>query len=163
MIGTLLVPSVLLGALRTQSPTLGIGFQLGEPTSITAKKWLNQTQAFDAGIGIGFAGFIPIYADYLWHKGNLFAHPTDFSKDLLFYYGAGAILLFASDEARRDQRAFTDKGRSSTGIALRAPIGLEWKPTDPPLGVFVELVPSLGFVPSVYLLLHGAIGFRYYF
>src|SRR5258706_5882947 len=48
--------------------TFGVGLIVGEPTGITAKLYLRDDQAIQAGVGGAFiGGGIMVYADYVFH------------------------------------------------------------------------------------------------
>jgi len=135
---------------------------LGEPLTLTAKKFIDDDKAVDFGIGFGFSSFLSFHGDYLWHWGNLFAQPTDFAKDLSLYLGTGFIFMIAQAEAQTARRSFTDNGQADIAFCFRMPFGVEWKPKDPPIGVFVELAPAMGITPASFIILHGGVGIRYF-
>lgn len=148
--------------LKAAEKTLGAGILLGEPFTLTAKKFLKETEAIDAGLGFGFSGFVSIQADYLWHFRNFIDKPTEFSRDLALYAGVGPMILFAKSSAKAERRTFTDNGSSSAAFAIRIPMGIEWRPKDPPIGVFLEMAPAIGIVPG-FVILHGGVGARLFF
>ena len=150
-------------AHATGGGPFGLGVILGEPTGFTGKYWQNNQEAIDFGLTWSFGSYFLVYGDYLWHWKGVINAKGQFFKDLHLYLGAGAVLFVGGDEARRNRRFFTDDGRSAVGIGARIPLGAEWKPGRPPFGVFLELVPGLGVIPSVYGFFQGGIGIRYYF
>lgn len=140
------------------------GLVLGEPTGFTAKHGLSSRSAVDAGLAFSFDRFFLVYSDYLWHFPGGFATRSSepFVQQLTPYVGAGGVLLFSTDSGRNDGKFFTSGG-SSVGFGIRVPLGIEWKPGSPPLGVFAEMVPGIGVVPSTFGFLEGGIGARWYF
>jgi hypothetical protein len=74
---------ILLLLLGTISPAqdkgYGIGIVLGEPSGLSGKYWLNNTNALDFGLGFSFTSFnnsrIQLNRDYLWNIYNLFTTP----------------------------------------------------------------------------------------
>ncbi len=139
---------------------LGIGVILGEPTGLTGKFWRDGSSAYDLGIAWSFNDFLLIYGDILFHWSEL---PLRTSRDREFrpYIGGGLVLLISTEDNRKDERYFTDDG--SVGLGFRVPLGIEWRPRDVPVGVFGELVPGIGLVPSTFGFIQGGIGIRYYF
>ena len=142
--------------------TLGLGVVIGEPTGLSAKYFLDRHHAIDAGLAYSFSQFIYIFADYLFHFPGTFGASSTFATQLSPYLGIGGIFLGSTEGSRRDGKYFTSSG-SSAGLGMRLPLGIEWKPAFPTLGVFVELVPGLGLIPSTFGFIEGGIGIRYYF
>lgn len=143
----------------------GVGVILGEPTGFVFKHWMDSRQAMDAGLAFSFNSFFQVYGDYLWHFPKTFASvrgAEELTDHLIPYVGLGGELFLSTQSARRDGKLFTDSG-SSAGFGLRIPLGMEWRPSEPPLGVFVEFTPGVGIVPSTFGFFQGGIGVRYYF
>ena len=134
----------------------GLGLILGQPTGISAKYYLDPTHAIDGALAYSFGNYVLIYADYLWHYPRLFGTRDRFLAQLTGYLGVGGV--FAAGTGVR-----TSPGSSDIGVGVRVPFGLEWRPNDPPIGVFVEIAPGIGLDPAVNALLEGGIGIRYYF
>src|SRR5882724_3292503 len=57
-----------------QSGQLGAGVILGRPIGLTGKYWLNNTQAFDTGLGFG--DHFMLYGDFVWHAWHLLPQPS---------------------------------------------------------------------------------------
>jgi hypothetical protein len=140
----------------------GLGVVIGEPTGLSAKYFLNSNQALDFGLAYSFSDFLYIFSDYLFHFPGLFGAPNAFVSQLTPYVGIGGIFLSSTSTGRRDGRYFTGDG-STTGLGMRLPLGIEWTPGYPTLGVFVELVPGIGLIPSTFGFFEGGVGIRYYF
>jgi len=119
---------------------------IGEPTGISLKNWISQTNAWDAGIAWGFGneGAFHLHGDYLWHKFNLIH--VDKGR-LPLYYGVGARLLFAHDFR----------------LGIRGVIGLDYLFSDVPIDIFLEIVPIFDLAPRTEFSFNGAFGFRYFF
>jgi hypothetical protein len=151
---------------RSGSPTnqkYGIGLILGEPTGITGKMWLSPITAIDGGIAYSFNSFFLFYSDYLYHFPRAFGHETQFVSELTPYIGVGGMFLIESSTNNVD-RSYFHSNQGSVGLAIRVPLGIEWRPADgAPLGVFVELAPGIGIIPTTYGVIQGGIGARYYF
>lgn len=140
----------------------GAGIVLGEPSGFTAKLWQDKEHAIDLGLAFSFSSFMLIYGDYLWHFHSMMSNSSQFSSELNPYAGLGAAVFFSTDSSRTDKKYFTDNG-NSVGIGFRIPLGMEWRPVRSQLGVFLEVVPGVGFIPSSFGFITGGIGARYYF
>lgn len=139
------------------------GLILGEPSGFTAKRWLDPKSAIDLGLAFSFNSFVLFYGDYLLHFPNGFAKANDrFIQQLTPYVGAGATMLISTNSSRTDGKYFTTGG-SSVGFGFRLPVGIEWRPAQPPLGIFLELVPGMGLIPSTFGFFQGGLGARWYF
>ena len=84
-----------------QDKGYGIGIILGEPTGLSGKYWLNNTNALDCGLGFSFTNFnnsrIQLHCDYLWNIYDLFKT----SEKFVIYYGPGIkILTGGSNDAK---------------------------------------------------------------
>ena len=141
---------------------LGLGIVLGEPTGLSAKYWLTSKHSLDFGLGYSFNSFIFVYADYLFHFPGAFGASSQFVAQLNPYIGIGGIFMGSTASSGTRGRYFTSDG-SSAGVGMRLPLGIEWTPGEPPLGIFIELVPGLGIIPSTFGFVEGGIGVRYYF
>jgi hypothetical protein len=146
----------------------GLGLELGEPTGVTGKYFLQDggDRALDFGVGgiydyYGYRG-IHLYLDYLFHPASLAS--TD-AFELPFYIGIGG--RFWSWEDRR----IHDQYYNGDAIGVRVPIGLSFDFNNVPLDIFVQLVPTADVffaAPSTYdrhfyLIIDGSVGIRYYF
>ncbi|MCM2279392.1 MAG: hypothetical protein NDJ89_15055 [Oligoflexia bacterium] len=140
---------------------IGVGVIFGEPTGITAKFWQGSRHAFDAGLAYSFDSFMMFYGDHLWHYPGAFGASSRFVTQLTPYFGVGGEVFFGN-RYRWDRKWLVRDG-SSAGIGLRIPLGIEWKPGNPPLGVFLEAVPGLGIIPGMFGFFQGGLGVRYYF
>lgn len=163
---------VLFMGLAFSSPLLaqpasprdfGIGIALGSPTAITGKVWLTNSTAMDIGLSYSSHDYVLVYGDYLLHSTNLFGN-TELSNRLSSYIGIGlGIYSWDRDYYYEDRPAGWRRKDGDVGVYARIPLGLEWTPRDPPLGVFAELVPGVSVIPSVDAIINVALGIRYYF
>lgn len=126
---------------------LGVGFMIGQPVGVTAKKWTSSSQAIDAGAGwsIGRNPHFSLHSDYLWHKENALYFQDSTPLDL--YFGAGGRLNF-DDEIE---------------LGVRLPIGLAYFFSDRGAEAFLELAPVMNLVPDTSLELNALVGLRIYF
>lgn len=158
---SILLWQLLIAKAAANDRELGLGFALGSPTAITGKLWVQPMQAIDFGIGFGWSSWM-LYGDYHWNKPQIFGTKTQFLRDLTGYIGAGAGLAIWSHVESCGRFACKSKD-SGTAIFVRAPIGTEWYPEDPRIGVFLEIAPVLAIVPGFGGTVDFQIGGRYYF
>lgn len=153
-------------ATRPSDKPLGIGIVLGEPSGFSGRYDLSSHHAINMGIAWSFSSFLIGHADYLWvfPQGFMRADAKDdpeVLREIHPYVGAGIVLMLSTDQGRRDGKLFTSGGQTF-GAGVRIPLGMEWRPGDPPLGVFLEVAPGVGFVPNTFAFFQGGIGVRLY-
>lgn len=140
----------------------GLGIILGDPTGGTGKLYLSDVRAIQFGAAFSFGNFFLVYADYLFHFPGGFGNAHPFVTELSPYIGVGGVLFLASASPAANRRYFGNNV-GSTGLGLRIPLGIEWLPTNVPIGVFVEIAPGVGLVPNTFGFFEGGVGIRYYF
>jgi hypothetical protein len=133
---------------------LGVGVILGEPTGLSMKYWLNDTNAIDGAAAWSFSDrtSFQLHGDYLWHDYDLI-DPAGLDGRLPVYYGVGARLRF--HEHRRNS--------NRTVFGIRVPVGISYLFADAPFDLFGEIVPILDVAPDTRVRLNGAVGARFYF
>ncbi len=143
----LLIVFLLVPAAQAQDE-LGIGVILGEPTGLTAKKWLSAEHAVDAALAWSFSNDtrIQVHGDYLYHRVHFF-NADDYRGRIPFYFGLGGRAIF---------------GEEDTTIGARFPFGVGKTLDDAPIELFLEIVPILDLAPDTDFDLNAAIGVRYY-
>lgn len=126
---------------------VGIGFMVGEPTGLSLKSWVSETNAFDVGLAwsLGRYDAVNIHADYLWHSFDAFDDID--SGSLPLYYGIGGRIVLAENDAV---------------IGARVPVGINYLFEDAPIGMFLEVAPILNVAPSTDFDVDGALGVRFY-
>lgn len=144
---------VLLGfVFITQSANaqdeFGLGIIVGEPTGISAKKWLTREHAVDLGVAWSFSHdtSVQLHADYLYHRVYFF-DADDYEGVIPVYFGIGGRTVM-SDDPR---------------IGIRFPVGIGRTLREYPVEFFLEIVPILDIVPDSEFDINGALGIRYYF
>jgi hypothetical protein len=142
----LLILFVVFSSMSAWAQDLGVGFMVGAPTVVSAKKLLNDGHAVDAGLGWSFGSKtrMHLHGDYLLsNKGALYwdEYPLD------FYYGLGARMKFGDD----------------IEFGARIPVGLSYMDQSKPFEVFGELAPILDLVPKTDVELSLVVGVRFYF
>ena len=134
------------GVIRAQERGFGLGIILGEPTGLSAKKWLNSHSAIDGAVAWSLVtpSSFHVHADYLYHDFNIF----NVKKGKLpLYFGIG-FKIRIGDEDR---------------LGIRIPVGICYIFEQAPLDIFLELGPVLDLTPATKLRLTSSIGIRYYF
>lgn len=144
------------GLRSADKGTFGIGIILGEPTGISARLYLNDDTAVQAGVGFAFIGDgLHAHADYVLHPLIL---QTRDSFVLPVYVGPGVRII--NYEKGRDNHVFT--------LGIRGVAGLLFDLKTVPLDAFVEVagVIEFGFADDdggFGLSFNAAAGARYYF
>lgn len=149
-------------AQAARADGFGLGFVIGSPTAISGKMYLDSRRAWDAGLSYDFDDSITVYGDYLRHWPSAFSSRREqFLRELSPYLGIGGLFHNSRDPYlnKKNQR----RNESVANLAVRVPLGIEWLTSAVPLGVFIELVPSVFIAPEVDVSLMGGIGLRYYF
>jgi len=144
----------LLGLLTITPLTLaqshkgdfGVGIQLGEPSVITGKIWMDNDNAVDMGLGwsIGHESRLIMQGDYVHHLYNI----VKVNKGTLpLYYGVGGRLILGN----------------SDNLGVRVPLGADYLVQDQPIEIFFEIAPVLDLAPKTEPDINAGIGVRYYF
>lgn len=146
LIATIVLLSGATLSAAAQQKGFGLGIIVGEPTGISAKGWVSNTNAVDLGLAWWFhwQGNIHVHADYLWHFPNVVKSTEHF----VLYTGLGGRIA---------------AGRGSGILGVRIVGGFAWWARSIPLDVFVELAPILDLAPATELSANGGIGVRYFF
>ncbi len=141
------------GPRAADKGTFGIGIILGEPTGVSAKLYLQDDQAIQAGLGFAFiSSGIHLHVDYVFHPWILQSRE---SFVLPVYIGPGIRLI--NREKGRDDQEFA--------IGVRGVVGLLFDFKGVPLDAFVEVAGliELEFDNGPGLDINAAAGARYYF
>jgi hypothetical protein len=144
---------------RTSPKRFGLGLELGSPTSLSGKIWMDSVNAWDFAVGgggyysywdgqervTGFSGLVA-HADYLWHHYGVFGGPgSDLGEKIPIYLGFGGV--------------FATPGF----VGVRAVLGLTYIFAEP-FDLFLEVAPTLGLGQAVgYGGLDAGLGGRFYF
>ena len=133
--------------------THGIGLVLGEPTGLSAKTYMTETQAIDAALSYSLrTESIWIHGDYLYHSNTMSRRVT--GGQWVPYGGIGALLFFSDGKKKQDTHAL---------VAARGPVGLMFYLEDAPVELFAEVALIVGILPETAVSLGGGIGGRYLF
>lgn len=133
--------------------TLGAGIIIGEPTGLSAKSYLTQTQALDAALSYS------LRTDSIWLHSDYLHHSEALSKNVdggrwVPYGGLGGLLYFSDRNKKQSSGAL---------IAARAPAGLLFYPTKSSIELFAEIALIVGIIPATEVSMSGGVGARYLF
>ena len=143
-----------------QGGNFGLGLVIGDPTGLSGKAFVSETNAIDFAVGFGFidGGHLHVHADYLWH----FDIKRWSSAQLDLHLGVGPKLGIGLGDDGPPGRP----GRRRDdwiGIGARAPFGLTMRFLEAPFDIFVEIAAGLWIVTDPGFDLDAAIGGRYWF
>ncbi|MCL1818339.1 MAG: hypothetical protein FWG35_05355 [Spirochaetaceae bacterium] len=138
----------------------GAGLVAGEPVAASAKLWISETSAIEAGIGWSFYRRTPqgikmrgapyAYIDFLRHFFNVVKARTG---KFVYFIGAGVEGSYLY---------YSDRFRDRFYLGLRIPFGLSYMFPDAPLDIFIELVPSVVFLRGLSSDMGAGVGIRYW-
>ncbi|MDR1931571.1 MAG: hypothetical protein LBQ57_01995 [Spirochaetales bacterium] len=142
------------GTKLPQESGMGAAILLGEPMGISAKLWISEVSALDAGAGwslfrrmengVSVRGAPYFYFDYLRHFFNTVKMQTG---KFVYSIGVGLENALAEDMY----------------MGVRLPFGMSYAFEDAPLDIFLELVPSIVFFPDITSDMGASAGLRYWF
>jgi hypothetical protein len=148
----------------------GLGFQIGDPTAITAKAFVGGRHAFDFGLGFGGWGYgwctdandhtyrcgslnhnVSLHADYLYQENIL-----NMTNRLDWYAGLGGRVIMSAYGSN-------NLGRDVVMLA-RVPLGLAVTFQRPSfLEVYLEIAPAIVVFPPLDFAVDVGLGARAYF
>jgi hypothetical protein len=152
----------------TPADPFGVGIMLGDLNGVSAKYEMTARNSFDGGFSYQSGEYATLHADYLWNVAELFGlSPRKERKSsglLAPYFGIGAILYFDTSKSSVSDPAQLFQRLRSSGIALgaRVPIGLEYRPSIVPCGIFAEVAPGTILIPGMIGLIQAEVGVRFY-
>jgi hypothetical protein len=137
-------------AAEAKTKHAGVGFIIGEPTGLSAKFFMNNTNALQFGLAWSLSGANELHmqGDYTWHRYNLIDLKN--GDEMPLYFGVGGRLIVA-------------EGDKDNIFGIRFPVGFDYLFTNYPFDIFAEIVPILDLTPNSDFDLEGAIGARFWF
>ena len=126
----------------------GLGIIVGEPTGVSGKLFVSNTNALDGAVAWSFSGKTEFHLqlDYLYHFRSVFKVK---SGKLPLFAGLGGRVKFRED--------------ADNNVGVRIPVGIAYHFADAPFDIFGEIVPILELSPDTEFNMEGAIGARFYF
>lgn len=159
---TLLNTLPFQSAFANERQDFSAGIVLGSPSALTAKYWFNNKEAFDVGLAFSSNDYFLLYSDYLIHYPDLLNKRNKFLSRVQPYLGIGGVFVSTTKD-RTDERGYYGKKSGSLGLGIRIPFGAEWRPSELPIGVFLELAPGMSVIPATDGYFQIGLGIRYYF
>jgi hypothetical protein len=146
-----------------QGKGVGIGFEVGAPTTLNLKMMTSPYTGIVVGIGgaIWYDLSLSLHADYLWHPAVL---ASGDAGALSFYAGLGGWTALSGQKGPRlglNGPVYNDVDFLAAGV--RVPLGLSFGMSGLPIEVFGELVPAVALFPGIGLFGQGGLGARLYF
>lgn len=142
--------------------SIGVGIELGAPTSINAKFMLAPSHAIVAGIGGGiwYDASLSLHGDYLWHP--LVSYFDGGNVHAFVGVGAWTSVGFGGSRYGYYRPYFDDRG-VPFAFGGRVPLGGAVAFDEVPVEIFAELVPAVSVFPGFGIFGQGGIGARFYF
>lgn len=146
--------------------TVGVGVELGAPTSLNVKFMVAPNQGIVLGIGGGiwYDYSLSLHTDYLWHP--LVGQFNSGSFSAFAGVGAWTSLGFGGPNYKAPHFGYYQpfySGVEPVALGARVPLGLTVAFNEVPVEVFVEVVPSLEVFPAIGVFGQGGLGARFYF
>lgn len=137
----------------------GLGLIIGDPTGLSGKGFVSETNAIDFAVGLAFidGDHLHVHADYLWH----FDIKRWSSAQLDLHLGVGPKLGMHFGKDGPPGRP--DRDDEWIGIGARGPFGLTMRFLEAPFDIFLEVAAGLWIVPDPHFDLDAAIGGRFWF
>lgn len=145
-------------AAEASGRKLGLGVLLGDPTGFTAVlqtapgEELRPLLAWSQDV-------LFLAADYDFRFPGASWLPAGLRK-VVPYAGIGGSLLF-SGGGKTGTRANLESG-DTFGLALRVPLGLQYRLDKTPLEFSLEFAPGMGLIPSTRFLAEGGVGVTFF-
>jgi hypothetical protein len=141
---------------------IGIGVELGAPTSLNLKFMTSPTSGIVIGAGgaIWYNASLSLHADYEVHP--LVADFNSGSFSAYIGLGAWTALDFAASGPHLGYYQPYYASPEPLAVGARVPLGLSLAFNALPIELFGELVPSAEFFPALGGFGEGGIGFRVY-
>jgi hypothetical protein len=154
--------------VQAQERPFGLGIEIGAPTGLAGKLYMNKPFALQFGVGymaqFRAAEGLHLHIEAVWHPVVL-AHADAF--DMPFYFGVGGRIL------QHHWNRSRDFDEDDTHIGVRVPFGLLMDFNSVPIDIFFELALIVDLIviddydDDVWdhdlVDLNGALGIRYYF
>ena len=138
----------------------GTALSVGEPMAVSAKLWVSETSAMNAGFGWSLYRRTPqgmrkrgapcAYIEYLYH---FFDRVKTQTGKFVYFIGAGVEGAYMDYAETFHEKIF---------MGLRLPFGLSYMFENAPLDVFLELAPSIVVMRGMTSDISACVGLRYW-
>lgn len=148
-------------SVSPQGKSIGLGLEVGAPTSLNAKFMTAGNQGIVVGIGGGiwYDLSLSLHADYLWHP---FAVPVSDVGTFSGFVGLGAWTSLGNYGPRWGYYQRYQNNIDVFAIGGRVPLGLNFAFHAIPIELFAEVVPSVALFPGIGVFGQGGLGVRFY-
>jgi hypothetical protein len=126
----------------------GLGIVFGDPSGITFQHRINEREFADFYFVYNWDEEAMFMGDYKFRLPGIF----DSDVPVMPYIGVGSYLKLKDHKHNND-----------IALAVRIPVGVEWKVPEAPIAVFGELVPALQVIKKTDGDFQAGIGARYFF
>jgi hypothetical protein len=144
--------SLLIASRSSRRALLGLGVNLGDPSSLNAHYFITDTQASDAAFGFGYSRVkeLEFKIDHLWY-----VHVTTTAEyyRLPWYVGAGAVTEIVADSLP------TQRHSSDAKVPFDLVLALRNIAEDP----FILLTPGVELFGYAGFKIDGSLGVRIFF
>lgn len=135
-----------------QAGQVGAGLIVGNPFGLTAKYWMNDTQALDAGVGFGSP---VLFADFLWHSWAILPQPSQ--GKIGGYLGVGPEV-----DTHHWYNRHRDADHRDTNVGIRTLAGVSYWTAGHPIELFLEAGPVFLLDTDSNVDIDAALGIRFY-
>jgi hypothetical protein len=146
-------------SVSPRGKSVGIGVELGAPTSLNLKLMTGSNQGIVVGVGAGiwYDASLSLHVDYLWHPLVGSFDDGAFSA----YVGIGAWTALGSHDSHYGY--YQPFAGGPVAVGARLPLGVTIAFNEIPVEVFAEIVPALSVFPGIGAFGQGGLGARFYF
>jgi len=137
----------------------GAGVFLGWPSGLTGIYWLNNKEAYDLSVGLGYHGVVFIQGDYLYHNYDIIKNINS-NCGASLYYGGGLSLTM--DGEHRYQRRNADETYDNL-LGLKGTVCISYFLPQQPFELYFEISPIVNIIPVGKWDFDAVVGTRYMF
>lgn len=148
--------AVVLPAHRVVAGPHELGLALGTPSQLAYQYNGTAATALNFGLAFDTNHFVYVSGDHHWKLEAL-----KLPAVLAPYVGLGAFVAVHTQSYGDTTDTYWGTKNPASVIAVRIPVGLEYRPPQAPLTVYGEIAPSLTVAPATSGLFQMLIGLRY--
>lgn len=154
----IIITSLVLSAnlVHSQKPNgnFGFGLVLGDPSGLTGKFWLGNSDAVNIAVGSSYFGKLRVGVDYQWHFDAFRSNQWN------LFGAAGGVLGLGEGNDYVRKKYFEDD--EDLGLGARGVFGVNFIPKGGNFEIFAEAGLLVGFVPEFGSGFDFGIGARFY-